>query len=151
MNTSFNSTERRQQSTLTREFWQQESGICSGRRNRNSDFSTPGDNWLFGDQRNSENMKPDHTSMNAYYASETKKASPFGYKRWTEEPFDPDFTPKVYVDDKQSASRSEHDAFSGNRFSERVAFCQQVSPIYSSHIIKSTNVECGPQDSFNRF
>ncbi|XP_071717038.1 uncharacterized protein [Rutidosis leptorrhynchoides] len=124
-------------STFDQEFGQQESGFFSGTRNRMPDFPTSDDVWMFGEQFNSETV------------SVTKQESPFDNKHWTEEPFDPDFYPKVYVDDKQSSSRSDHDAFSGNLFSPKVAFSHQVSPIHSSHIIKSTDVECFHQESFN--
>lgn len=110
-----------------------------------SDFSTPGDDWLFGERRNIENVKLGYASMNA---SETQKASPFGCKSWTEDPFESGFNPKLYVNDKPSASRSEHDAFSDNFFSVKVA-SRQVSPGQSSPIHPNINVECGHQESFD--
>ncbi|KAI7727906.1 hypothetical protein M8C21_010195, partial [Ambrosia artemisiifolia] len=68
------------------------------------DFSTPGDDWLFEEKCNTENKKPCYASMNT---SETQMGSPFG-------PFDSDFNPKFYADEKPA----EHDAFSGNLFSD---------------------------------
>ncbi|XP_024981518.1 uncharacterized protein LOC112518151 isoform X1 [Cynara cardunculus var. scolymus] len=169
-NLSFNSTEKRKirgheadsripldkfstkKKTNTQEFcmkrlntWQQESVICSRTRNRMSGLSTPGDDWLFGDQCNIENVKLGYANMNA---SETQKASPFGCKHWTEDPFESGFNPELYVDDKPSALRSEHDAVSDNFFSVKVA-SQQVNPGPSSPIHPNINVECGHQESFD--
>ncbi|KAJ9565117.1 hypothetical protein OSB04_001083, partial [Centaurea solstitialis] len=166
-NLSFNCSERRKtrgheadsrspystkKNTFTQDFctkrlntWEQESVICSGTWNRISDFSTPGDDWLYGERCNVDDVKLGYASRNA---SSTQKASPFGCKRWTEDPFESGFNPKVYVDDKLSASRSEHDAFSDNLISVKVV-SKQVSSGHSSAIHPDINVECGHQESFD--
>ncbi|KAI3507975.1 hypothetical protein L1887_22973 [Cichorium endivia] len=100
--------------------WQEESMIGSGIRNKMSD----GDDWLF---------------------EETKRASHFDCKRWSEEPFDSDFNPKLYVSD----SGSKHDAFSGNFYSDKAPFCQQLSPGNSSPVLPNINVEHGHQEPFD--
>ncbi|KAI3806240.1 hypothetical protein L1987_22139 [Smallanthus sonchifolius] len=110
----------KKQNTFIQELWQKESGIYSRMHNKMPDFSTPGDDWLFEEQCNIENTKPRYASMNS---SETQTGSPFG-------PFDSDFNPKFYVDEKPS----EHDAFSANLFS-----------------YESINVKGGHQESFDGF
>ncbi|PWA84416.1 hypothetical protein CTI12_AA158840 [Artemisia annua] len=109
---------------------------------RMSDFSSEGDDWLYEEQCNLENKKSGYASMNA---SKTRKSTPFSYKHWTEEPLNSDFNLKYSADDKSS----EHDAFSGNLFSDKVAFCQKVSPGHSSPIIRNINEECGHPESYN--
>nr|XP_043638285.1 uncharacterized protein LOC122609298 [Erigeron canadensis] len=132
--------------TCTEEFWQQESGISSRACNMMSEFSTPGDDWIFEEQCNIKNVKPGYVPLNAF---ETQKSPPFGCKHWAEETFDQAFNPKVYGNEKSPPSRSEQDAFSGNLFSVKDGFCEQFSPSHSSHISKSNNVECGHQESFH--
>ncbi|KAL8225090.1 hypothetical protein R6Q57_017647 [Mikania cordata] len=111
---------RNKRNTFAQESWQKESGIFSRMHNKMQDFSTPGDDWLFEEQCNIENKKPCYTSINT---SETQMASPF-------KPFDSDFNLKFYADEKPS----EHDAFSGNLFSD-----------------ESVNVKRGQQESFDSF
>ncbi|KAJ0539457.1 hypothetical protein HanHA300_Chr08g0286481 [Helianthus annuus] len=92
--------------TFTQELWQKESGICSRMHNKIPEFSTPGDDWLFEEQRHTKNTKPCYASVNPL---ETQMDSSF-------RPFDSDFNPKFYADEKEKPS--EHDAFSGNLFSD---------------------------------
>lgn len=133
-NPSFNSTQRQKirrhaadSSTKNNTFctkspniWQQESIIGSGIRNKMSD----GDDWLF---------------------EETTKVSHFDCKRWTEEPFDSDLNPKFHYSD----SGSKHDAFSGNFYSDKVPFCQQVTPGSSSPVLPNINPDHGHQEPFD--
>nr|GEV75035.1 hypothetical protein [Tanacetum cinerariifolium] len=142
-NLPFNSTER-QKIRVHEADYRSPVNKFSMKRNsfRMSDFSSAGDDWLYGEQCNLENKKSDYASMNA---SKTRKPTPFSYKHWTEEPLDSDFNPKYSADYKSS----EHDAFNDNLFSNKVAFCQQVSPGHSSPIIRNINEECGHHESYN--
>ncbi|XP_076940383.1 uncharacterized protein LOC143609537 [Bidens hawaiensis] len=110
----------KKKNAFTEELWRKESGIYSRTHNKMPDFSTPGEDWLFEEQCNLENSKPRYASV---YTSETKTGSPFS-------PFDSDFNLKFHADEKSS----EHDAFSGNLFSD-----------------ESINVKSGRRESFDSF